>query len=438
MTRWTNELVEKTITPEQIGDLLHSNQRIYIEQGAGEPLFLIHEVFSHINRLALKEMEFIIAPVSGINQTAFLHSDLVKKGAVYSFYGTPQLWEFIQEGIVQYVPINVTDITPALQERFTPQLALLHVTPPNRAGFMSFGVTGKYNLAAAEEADVVLVQVNEELPFTAGNNAIHISEVSHAVLYNQEPIQVPAGKPGAEDEEIARYVADLIPDGATIQLGLGKVPNAIIEAIRDKKDLGIHSGLLSDPMVDLMDKGVFTGRNKERQQRRVVATTLYGTTDILYRFCHQNPLVEIHPASYTHAASTLSCIKQYITINSAIEMDLFGQANAELVKGRQVAGIGGQMDFSSGARLSPGGRAIIALPSTAKGHSRIISFLKEGTPVTTPRTDIDYVVTEYGVAQLRYASREERISRLIAIAHPDHRQMLLEQVQALSQKEGRG
>ncbi|MHB8986522.1 MAG: acetyl-CoA hydrolase/transferase family protein, partial [Eubacteriales bacterium] len=260
------------------------------------------------------------------------------------------------------------------------------------------------------------------MPFAGGDSFIHLSEIDWIVERDDVLIEVPMGKPGELEEEIARLVAGLVPDGAAVQLGIGALSDAIALALREKVNLGIHSGLFSEAMLELVESGAVTGMRKEINPRKVVAATVTGTSRV-YRFCDRNPGLELYQTTYTHNPYVIGKLTNFISINSCLEIDLTGQVNAEVAGSRLISGVGGQMDFIRGARLSPGGKAIMAIPSTARGGqvSRIVPRLNQNVPVSTPRAEVDYVVTEYGIAELRYRTLREKAKALISVAHPNFR-----------------
>ena len=273
-----------------------------------------------------------------------------------------------------------------------------------------------------KKANVVIAQVNNQLPNTYGDTLVHVSEIDHFVISNRSLLTIPSGKPSEEELTIGRYVAELIPDYATIQVGLGKIADSVLLSLKSKKGLGIHSGSITDPVMELIDLGVVTNERKEINPYKTVCATLTGT-EKLYKYTHQNSDIELYPSDYTHNAAVIAKISHFHSINSALEVDIYGQINAEQVGNYPVAGVGGQMDFIHGARLSQGGKAIIALPSTAKKGTQ--SRIKIKVPyVTSLKSEIDYVVTEYGVASLFGKSLSERAKALIDIAHPNFRKDL--------------
>ncbi|MFP5344039.1 MAG: acetyl-CoA hydrolase/transferase family protein, partial [Candidatus Limnocylindria bacterium] len=270
-----------------------------------------------------------------------------------------------------------------------------------------------------------IAQLNAAMPRTLGESFIHVDDIDLAVEVDVPPYERPPGPIGEIERRIGAFVADLVPDGATLQLGIGAIPNATAMALHDRKDLGIHTEMFTDSVVDLVEAGVITGSRKERNRGKIVTAFLMGSRR-LYEFVHDNPMIEMRSVDFTNDTHVIRSFSSMIAINSAIEVDLTGQVVADSIGGRIYSGVGGQMDFIRGAALAPSGRAIIALPSTAAGGSvsRIAATLREGAGVVTTRAHARTIVTEYGVAELFGRSLRERATALITIAHPDHREAL--------------
>ena len=307
---------------------------------------------------------------------------------------------------------------------WAPDAVLVHAAPPDRGGFLSLGVSVSYPLPAARRAPLVIAQVNPRMPRTLGNAFLHRSQIDCWVEVDHPLVEYPPTPVGAVERTIAGHVAELIPDGATIQVGVGSIPQAIMEALRDKRDLGVHS-LLVEHMLPLLEAGVITNARKRLHPGRMDVGEIMGTRR-LFDWSHENPLINMEPSDLTHDPQLIGALGNFVSVNSALEVDLLGQVNAESVDGRQVTGIGGQFDFVLGASRASGGRSIIALPSTAAGgaRSRIVRRLAAGARVTTPRYLADYVVTEYGTARLRGLGDAERARELARVAHPAWRDSL--------------
>jgi 4-hydroxybutyrate CoA-transferase len=305
----------------------------------------------------------------------------------------------------------------------------MQCTPPNDSGYVNMGLTCDIMRAAIETADIVIAQVNGKYPYICGDTLVHVSEIDMFVEYDEEPWQIPLildDDPIAE--KIGYNISTLIRDGDCLQLGQGKIPNAILKCLNDKKDLGIHTEVFSDNLMPLIQSGVINGQKKNIDKRKIVATFIQGTRE-LYDFIHKNDMISLQPVDYTNRVSVISQNDNMVAINSALEVDLLGQIVADTVNGRPFSGVGGQLDFLRGAEESEGGRPIIALPATAKNGSisRIVANIPQGNPVTSTRHDAHYIITEYGIAEIFGASLSERAKRIIEIAAPQFRASLEEE-----------
>jgi 4-hydroxybutyrate CoA-transferase len=334
--------------------------------------------------------------------------------------------EGIKNGSTEYIPCRYSGIP----ELFTKghihlDVALISISPPNSKGNCSFGVSSDFTAAMARCAKKLIAEINHQMPWVYGDNYLHINEIDYCIETDRRLPQVDPEPFTEWDRKIATFASLLIDDGATIQIGLGRLSEAVLASLSGKRRLGVHSGLLSDGIVDLVEKGVIDNSRKGLKAGKTVTTTMIGT-DKLYGFVHHNRAVEAYPSNYTHNLVTLAKVNRLHSINSAIQVDLTGQINAETVGGIQVSGVGGQSDFINGAALSKGGKSIIVLPSVSSGEtrSRIVPFLDRGAAVTSLRHDIDYVVTEQGIAQLRGKTLKDRAKALISVAHPKFRERL--------------
>lgn len=338
-------------------------------------------------------------------------------------------------GVLDMVPVHVSQVEAAIRTGLLPcDVVLVQVSPPDALGRYSLGLTGDYMRAAVERARVVIAEVNVQVPWVPCDTPLTEADIDFAVYVDQPLPQVPAATVSSLDAQIANWAAPYIDDGATIQFGIGGVPDALMLQLRDRKRLGVHSGMLSDGFVDLVECGAITNEHKPFDRGVSVTGTLMGTQR-LYQLCHQNPAVRLAPLSYTHDPVRLAQLPNLVSINSALEIDLTGQVNAEALGSHTLGGVGGQVDFVRGAALSPGGRSIIALGSiTPKGASRIVAQLSG--PVTTARSDVDLVITEHGVAELRGRSLRQRIRAMIAIADPSQREALERAAYPLTKESG--
>ena len=399
--------------------------RVFFSIASGQPQSLLQ---------ALTEDFEYYRNVEIVSGYLLAEQPLARKGFESSFRCvshqiSPPLRKAVEEGRIDFLPARLSEV-PRIHARNGPapvDVVLLQVAPPDRAGRFSLGVSTSMAYPLAREARAVVAEVNDQAPRTFGPCSLSSAEIDYLVEYSAPLIPYPEIKVGEPERRIAEFVADLISDGATIQLGIGNLPTAILQLLEGKKDLGIHSGMLSDSVVDLVEKGAVSNLKKSIYQGKIVAGELIGT-EKLFRFGHENPLLEMHPAEVSHNSEVIGKIDHFVAINSAIEIDLTGQINAESLNGVQVSGVGGQMDFVEGASLSRGGKSITAITASAgKGKvSRLVDRLASGSAVTIPCYLTDIVVTEYGVAMLRGKTFRQRAEALIAIAHPDFRDQLWE------------
>ena len=330
-----------------------------------------------------------------------------------------------QEGYADYIPVFLSEVPSLFLDRILPlDVALVQVSPPDRHGFCSLGVSVDASLAAVESARYVVAQINPKMPRTHGHGILHVSDIDYAVEEEADLPTHPVTEPSKVERAIGRHVAQLVEDGATLQMGIGAIPDAVLASLRDRKDLGVHSEMFSDGVVELVEMGVINGEKKKSQIGKVVGSFCMGSEQ-LYNFIDDNPSVEMLAASYVNDAAIIRRHPKVTAINSAIEVDLTGQICADSIGTKLFSGVGGQMDFMRGASLSVGGKAIIALPSvTRRGESRIVPYLKQGAGVVTTRAHVHYVATEFGVANLYGKNLRQRARVLIDIAHPDHREAL--------------
>jgi acyl-CoA hydrolase len=341
----------------------------------------------------------------------------------------PNAREAVNDGRADYVPVFLSDVPELFLTGVLPlDVALINVTRPDAHGFCSLGTSVDAALSAIRSAKTVVAQLNAAVPRTLGDSFVHVSDIDLAVEVDQPPYEHDDPPIGDVERRIGEYVAELVPDEATIQMGIGSIPAAVGLALRDKRDLGAHTEMFTDVVLDLVEAGALTGAAKEINRGKIVSTFMMGSRR-LYEFVNDNPMVEMRPVDYTNDTAVIRRFRRMTAINSALSVDLTGQVSADSIGTRFYSGVGGQMDFMRGAALAPEGRAIIALPSTAAGGSvsRICGVLPEGAGVVTSRAHVRTVVTEYGVAELFGRSVRERAHALIGIAHPDFRDELLHQ-----------
>ena len=338
------------------------------------------------------------------------------------YAGTGSNRALAKAGKLDILPCHYSHLRDLIENRrLKVDVLLLQLAPANERGEYSLSIAHEYLIPALEAARVVIAEVNEQAPWTYGERPLVEADIDVIVRTNRPPLEVVHPQPGAAEQAIARHVAALIEDGATLQFGLGALPEAILAALADRRDLGVHSGAIGDQVAALMQAGVINNSRKSIDRGVSIAGIMFGSRR-LHNFAHRNPQIQFRSSSYTHGPGALAQIERFAALNSAVEVDLSGQINAEVAAGVYVGAVGGAVDFLRAAHYSKGGLPIVALPSTAGKHSRIVAKL--GGPVSTPRSDAGLIVTEYGVADLRGATLAERARRLLAIAHPEHRERL--------------
>ena len=338
----------------------------------------------------------------------------------------------MDENRADFIPVRYSDVPKLITDRVLPiDVMLLQLAPPDEDGFCSYGLTVDYAPAAAKTARIVIAQINKNMPRTGGEK-INLKDVTYIVEHDEPLFELPSPKIGEIEKKIAENVASLIPDGATLQLGIGAIPDTVLSFLKDRKGLGIHSEMFSDGIVDLYRTGAITNENKGVDKGKFVATFLMGTKK-LFDFVNGNPDIEMRAVDYVNDPYVIGQNPDMISVNSALQIDLTGQINAETIGAKHFSGIGGQVDFVEGTWRSHGGRSIIALPSTAAHGtvSRIVNCFPEGAAVTTSRGIADYIVTEYGIAAMKGKSLRERAHELIKIAHPAFRDELLHEAEKL-------
>lgn len=411
----------KTTLCDAVGRLAPGMNTL-LPAGCGDPTALVKEIMAQADRLA----PLTLMGGLRLDDYPFGASRYAGKLRFATWHNSPRLRDAEARGDVDFVPIRYFDAVTlfAAGGLWAPDAVLVHAAPPDRGGYLSLGVSVSYALPAARRAPLVIAQVNPRMPRTLGNSFLHRSQIDCWVEVDEPLVEYPPTAIGPVERLIASHVAELIPDGATVQVGVGSIPQAIMEALAGKKDLGVHS-LLVDHMLPLVESGVITNARKRLHPGRMDIGEIMGTAR-LFAWSHENPAINMEPSDIVHDPEVVGALGDFVSVNSALEVDLLGQVNAESVEGRQVTGIGGQFDFALGASRAEGGRSVIALPSTAANgaRSRVVRRLGAGARVTTPRFVTDYVVTEYGVARLRGKSDAGRARELIGVAHPAWRESL--------------
>ena len=401
--------------------LVKSRDRVFVQTAAAAPQQLVAALTARAP--SLRGVEICHLHTEGT--APYVAADLASSFHTSVFFVGPNMREAVAAGAADYIPVFLSEVPALFRRGLLPlDVAMIQVSPPDRHGFCTLGVSVDATRAAVQTATHVIAEINPNMPRTHGDGLVHVDDIDFGVEVNY-PVHEHKPKALSDVERaIGRHVADLVEDGATLQTGIGAIPDAVLAALGGHKDLGVHTEMFSDGVIDLVERGVITGTRKTVHPGKLVATFLLGTRR-LYDFVDDNPQVVMLGADYVNDTAVIRRNPKVTAINSAIEVDITGQVAADSIGTRQYSGVGGQMDFIRGASLSPDGRPIIALPSTAKrGESRIASTLKLGAGVVTTRAHVHYVVTEYGVAHLYGRNLRQRARALIDIAHPDHREAL--------------
>ena len=400
----------------EFSGIIRSGDAVMWGQASAEPLPLSRALMEQ--RHAIGSFSVFLG-VSFSDTLKEEHADCIRFSA---YCGTGGNRVLAKAGKLDILPCHYSELPGLIASgQLKVDVLLLQLAPPNERGEYSLSLAHEYLIPALKTARVVVAEVNEQAPWTYGEHTVHEEDLDFIVRTAREPIQFSNPQPGPAELEIARIIAGLIEDGATLQFGLGALPETILAQLGDRRDLGVHSGAIGDQVATLMQAGVINNARKSIDRGRTVAGVMFGSKR-LHDFVHNNPQVQFRSCDYTHGADVLAQIEHFVALNSAVEVDLTGQINAEVAAGVYVGGVGGAGDFLRAARRSKGGLPIVALPSTAGRHSRIVAKLNG--PVSTPRSDAGIIVTEFGMADLRGASLSERTQKMIAIAHPEQREQL--------------
>jgi acyl-CoA hydrolase len=416
---WVDDYKRKLTSVEEAVAVVKSGDRVYLSGNAATPYNLMRALAARKDELQDVELVHVLL----LGEDPLARPEMEGHFRHNSLFVGPADRKAINEGRADYVPIFLHHIPDLFLSGIMPlDVALLHVSPPDEHGFMSLGVEVLGSKAAAEKAKIVIAQVNEKMPRVLGDSFLHVSRF-HKLVEISEPLPELKKSPMTEVErEIGKHIAGLIDSGSTLQLGIGGIPDAVLAALTSQRDLGIHTEMVSDGVMEAMEAGIVTGARKSFHPNKVVITFALGSAK-LYDFIDNNPVFEAHPTDYVNHPFNVARNDNMIAINSAIELDITGQVCSDSIGTKIFSGFGGQVDFIRGAAHSKGGKPIIALPSTAKDGemSRIVPYLKPGAGVVTTRGDVRYVVTEFGVAYLYGKNLQERTRALINIAHPKFR-----------------
>ena len=418
---WRTWYKEHLFTPAQAVQRIKSGQRVVVAHACGEPSIILDALVANVAQYENVEIIHMVA----MGKAAYCQPQYDKNFHHNAFFLGGSTRAAAAEGRVDFTPVYFSEIPGLLREDLRPNVTLLQCSPPDAHGYVSLGVSVDYTKPAAEASDLVIAQVNQNMPRTLGDSFLHVTQIGCLVEADTPVIELAPPKIGDVERAIGENVASLVRDGDTLQLGIGAIPDAVLLFLKEKNDLGIHTEMFSDGVVELVEAGVITNKAKTLHRGQSVATFLMGTRR-LYDYVNNNPAVAMYPVDYVNDPYVIGQNDNLVSINSCVQVDIMGQVVSTSAGLRQISGVGGQVDFVRGANLSKGGRAIMAMPSTTgKGKiSKIVPFLDQGSAVTTTRNEVNYVITEYGIARLKGKSLRQRAEALIRIAHPDFRDEL--------------
>ena len=413
---WRTWYKEHLFTPAQAVQQIKSGQRVVVAHACGEPSIILDALVANAAQYENVEIIHMVA----MGKAAYCQPQYDKNFHHNAFFLGGSTRAAAAEGRVDFTPVYFSEIPGLLREDLRPNVTLLQCSPPDAHGYVSLGVSVDYTKPAAEASDLVIAQVNQNMPRTLGDSFLHVTQIGCLVEADTPVIELAPPKIGDVERAIGENVASLVRDGDTLQLGIGAIPDAVLLFLKEKNDLGIHTEMFSDGVVELVEAGVITNKAKTLHRGQSVATFLMGTRR-LYDYVNNNPAVAMYPVDYVNDPYVIGQNDNLVSINSCVQVDIMGQVVSTSAGLRQISGVGGQVDFVRGANLSKGGRAIMAMPSTTgKGKiSKIVPFLDQGSAVTTTRNEVNYVITEYGIAKLKGKSLRQRAEALIRIAHPD-------------------
>lgn len=413
--------MSKYVSAQEAVKIVKSNDRVYIQAAAAAPTILTKALSERASEL--RNVEVCHLHTEG--EAAYANPALSESFHVNSFFIGKNVRHTLAAGNGSYTPVFLSELPYLFRRKVVPlDVVFIHVSPPDIHGYCSLGVSVEATLAAIESAKTVVAQVNPKMPRTFGDGIIHVSEINYLVevdvpIYAHEMEEI-----SPLEDKIGTYIASLIEDESTLQMGIGSIPNAALAKLTNHKNLGLHTEMFSDGVIDLIEKDVINCNYKGTNRGRALATFLLGSQR-LYDFVNDNPFVEMKESSYVNDASKIRKNPKMVAINSAIEVDVTGQVCADSIGAKMYSGVGGQMDFIRGASLSEGGKAIIALPSITKnGESRIVPFLKQGAGVVTTRSHVQYIITENGIANLYGKTLKQRVVEMVKIAHPNHQEWI--------------
>lgn len=420
---WRKLYKEKLTTAEEAVKHIRSGDRVVFGHAAGEPKPLIEAMVANYKQYRDVEIVHLVA----LGEGGYCKPEMAGHFRHNAAFAGGVTRGAINEGRADFTPVFFHEMPKLIKkEILKTDVGLVQVSPPDKHGFCSLGVAVDYTKAVVENARTVIAEVNQQMPRVYGDCFVHISQLTHIVETDRPLYEINPPKIGPVERGIGENCASLIEDGATLQLGIGAIPDAVLLFLKDKKDLGIHSEMVSDGLIELYEAGVVNNSKKSMHKGKMVITFIMGTKK-LYDFIDNNPVIEMHPVDYVNDPVVISKNSKMTTINSCIQVDFLGQVVSDTMGTKQFSGVGGQVDFVRGSSMADDGVSIIAMPSTAKGGtvSRVVPFIDHGAAVTTSRNDVHYVVTEYGVADLYGKTSIQRAKNLINIAHPDFKDELI-------------
>lgn len=423
------EYPKKFLAEDKIFSNIHPGDRIFIGSGCGEPVHLVNTLINYVEKQPKAFFDAEVLQIWTLDVAPYTNEKFKSNFRYNSFFIGNKTRYAVNNGIADYTPVFLSQVPDLFYRKLvTVDIALIQVSMPNEKGDMSLGVSVDITRAGLENASIVIAQINDKMPWVNGDTIINIKDLDYVICHNEELLEYKTEIPNEIIQKIGNYVSRIVDDGDTIQVGYGTLPNAILSNLGNKKNLGVHSELLSDGIVNLIKKGVINNKNKTIHQGKTIASFCMGTKDT-YEFIHNNPNIELKTISYTNNPLIIAQNSNMTAINTALQIDLTGQASAESIGKLFYSGIGGQADFMRGTLLGSGGKTILTIQSTTENGeiSRIVPFVNEGAGVTLTRGDVHYVVSEYGIAYLHGKSIRERAMDLISIAHPKFRPWLIEE-----------
>ncbi len=425
---WLDKYRSKLVSAEEAVKAIKSGDKIVVQPGCAAPLELIRAMVKRKDELFDVEIYHILV----VGDLPYTHPGMEKHFKHKAFFIGGNTRKAVNEGRAEFIPIFLSEVTLLFKKGIIkPNVALINVSPPDEHGFCSYGIDVGNIKTPTEKSDIIIAQINNQMPRGLGNSFIHINKIDFIVEHSEALMELPQVDPDASEEvlkiydDIGKHVSEIIEDGSTLQMGIGAIPDAVLKYLKDRKNLGIHTEMFSDGIIELVEEGVINGEEKTLHHGKIIAGFVLGTKRS-YDFLDNNPIIEFHPQEYVNDPFVIAQNKKMVAINSAIEVDLTGQVCSDSIGTKFYSGIGGQVDFIRGAAHSEGGKPIIALPSATKDLkiSRIVPTLKPGAGVVTSRGDVHYIITEYGRANLFGKSVQERARALISISHPKFRDEL--------------